>query len=196
MPAAFFAAGLPHASEHINEAVSFSERFDYQQLGMLLEDDAEVVLAQAAQELGVSWTPEALRTAARAAEGYPYKVQLIGDAAWQAAGRPDPGGTIAEDSVVQGMKSVDAQMAELFRSRWSSSAEAQQAMLLTIAELGGTNVKRADLAKRLGLSTTSISVTRDHLLRRGIVEATQRARLSLSIPGFATWILEHHEEPL
>jgi hypothetical protein len=78
---------LPNASDSIATAVTFSERFAYRPLLPLEPDAEEFALAVPARELGVEWEDEGLRMAVGIARGYPYLVQLIGDAAWAAGGR-------------------------------------------------------------------------------------------------------------
>jgi hypothetical protein len=70
LPVALFGAGLPTSAAVINAAVTNAERFDYRTLGGLSDEAAAIALAGPAQQLGVSWAPEALRLAVERAEGY------------------------------------------------------------------------------------------------------------------------------
>ena len=90
VPAAVFAAGLPNAPEVIASVVTFSERFAYRPLQRLDDDATMVALAGPSRALGVWWDDEALAAALTEVQGYPYSVQLLGDAVWTAAGLPGP----------------------------------------------------------------------------------------------------------
>lgn len=81
-------------------------------------------------------------------------------------------------------------METLFRSRWRSASPKQRELLSAIAELGGRDVKREDIAARLGVTTQSLSMARDGLLRRGIIDANRHGRVSFTVPGFTEWLLE------
>ena len=82
VPAAVFAAGLPNAPEVIASVVTFSERFAYRPLQRLDDDATMVALAGPSRALGVWWDDEALAAALTEVQGYPYSVQLLGDAVW------------------------------------------------------------------------------------------------------------------
>jgi len=187
--AGLFAVGLPNTSEVIGRAVTFSERFDYRPLLGLADEDVERALYAAAWPLGVTWSRSALEMAVAHSGGYPHKVQLIGDEAWQAAGYPDPGAMIDETIVSAALPAVDQQMDELFRARWRSASPGERDLLLAMAKLGGHHVKREDIAKALGRSTRSISSTRDRIMQKGVVESSEHGYLSFTAPGFTEYIL-------
>ncbi len=188
--AGLFGVGLPGSQDQINAAVTFSERFDFVELFGIDDSGAAEALAGAAQAVGVVWEPAALRLAVDAAAGYPYKVQLVGEASWIAAGRPDAGARITASDVQAGMPEVDRQMSSLFQARWRNSSTKQRELLTAIARLGGHDVKREDIAAHLGVHTAKISMARDGLLRKGIVDASRHGRLSFTVPGFTEFVLE------
>lgn len=190
VPSGLFTVGLPGSQDHINSAVTFSERFDFSELFGLDDGGVVTALAGPAHNLGVSWDQPALQVAVSEAKGYAYKVQLIGDEAWRTAGYPDPGSSIAAEHVAEAMLQVEVHMETLFRARWRSASPKQRGLLSAIAELGGHDVKRDDIAAHLGVTSQSISMARDGLLRRGIVDANRHGRLSFTVPGFTEWILE------
>lgn len=189
VPAGLFAVGLPGSQDHINSAVTFSERFDFSELFGLDDGGVVTALADPSYRVGVSWQRPALRTAVREAKGYAYKVQLIGDEAWKAAGYPDAGSSITGEHITAAMPQVDMHMESLFRARWRSASQKQRELLSAIAALGGRDVKRDEIAARLGVTSQSISMARDGLLRRGIIDANRHGRVSFTVPGFTEWIL-------
>src|SRR5439155_23042192 len=104
VPAAVFAAGLPNSPEAIGSVVTFSERFAYRRLERLDDDATMIALAAPARELGVAWELAALDAAVAIAQGYPYSVQLVGDATWALAGYPDAGATLTADHVQRALE--------------------------------------------------------------------------------------------
>lgn len=189
-PAGIFGAGLPNSPEAIAAAVTFSERFDYRPLPALHDNDVALALVAPAQDAGVHWDPAALRLAVESAGEYPHKVQVVGDESWRAAGWPDPGTMITEETVRAALAEVERQMTELFRAPWNSATRAEREVLHAMAALGGHDVKREDLAAALGMSTVAISGSRARLLRKGIIESSRFGYLSFSVPGFIEYILE------
>lgn len=189
-PAGLFCAGLPGSQDHITSAVTFSERFDFAELFGIDEGGAATALYTPAADIGVTWDQDAVVAGVASARGYPYKVQLVGEGAWVAAGRPDPGSRITVDDVEAGMSYVTEKMRTLFSARWRNASTKQRDLLRAIAVLGGEDVKREDIAARLGVHTAAISVPRDRMLRKGIIDATRHGRLSFTVPGFTEYILE------
>ncbi|MDQ4503825.1 ATP-binding protein [Sinomonas sp. ASV322] len=185
LPAAVFAAGLPNASDVVASAVTFSERFAYRPLPGLEPAAEELALAIPARELGVEWHRPALEAAVVAARGYPYLVQLIGDATWTAAGRPDPGATITDEHVEAGRRAMEADMEALFRARWANATRAEREFMSAMASLGDHDVRRKDIADLMGVSIESLSVPRARLIDKGFVRASTRGSLEFTIPGFA-----------
>ncbi len=198
LPAAVFAAGLSNAPEHISGAVTFSERFAYRPLEMLSTGAQVSALTEPALALGVSWTPSALSMATELAAGYPYALQLVGDSAWTAAGRPDPGGVVLDEHVDRARRLVDRDMSALFAARWSSTTPSEKAFLGTLAWLqeGESGVERSALAGARGVSTTGISTVRSQLLEKGLIQTEGRGRVRITpIPGFVDFIRDQGENP-
>jgi hypothetical protein len=186
--AGLFTVGLPSSQDHITSAVTFSERFDFVELYGIDEGGAATALHKPAAELGVLWDQSAVLAGVAAAQGYPYKVQLVGEGAWVAAGRPDPGGRITLEHLEAGMDYVDEKMHSLFAARWRNSSKGQRELLIAIATLGGVDVKREDVAAQMGKTSQAISVPRDRLLGKGIIDANRHGRLSFTVPGFTEYI--------
>lgn len=194
VPAAVLAAGLPNAPDAIATAVTFSERFAYRPLPPLEPDAEEFALAVPARELGVAWEDEGLRKAVAIARGYPYLIQLIGDAAWSEAGRPDPGGTITAADVEAGREAMEADMEALFRARWANATAGERDFMAAMASLGDEAVRRSAIAAALGVSSESLSVHRARLIDKGFVQAVGRGALEFTIPGFAGFIRDLGDE--
>ncbi|HEV7184717.1 MAG TPA: ATP-binding protein [Leifsonia sp.] len=193
---ALFAVGLPGAPTKINRAVTFSERFSFQPLHGLSEAGAREALESIAADVSVIWDQAALDRGVAESSGYPYKVQLIGNSAWKAAASRlgsaglNPGDGITLPDIIDALPSVEAEMLTLFTSRWTGASTKQRQMLVAIAQLGGEDVKRAALAEKLESTTQAISVTRQRLLDKGLLDANKHGHLSFTVPGFTEFVLD------
>ena len=197
IPAAVYAAGLPNAPEQIADAVTFSERFAYRPLEMLSVGAQVAALRDPAFELEVTWEPDALELAAELVAGYPYAVQLYGDAAWVAAGRPDAGGTITQRHVKTARASVDRDLRNLFAARWANTTVNQRRFLVAVAWLqeNGDAADRGDLADVLDVSSRSLSSVRARLIAKGLIRSEGHGRVTIPVPGFAGYIRELEDDP-
>ena len=190
LPVAMFAAGLPDSPETINRAVTFSERFAYRILDLLDNDAVAVALSQPAGDVGVAWDRVAIDLAVERSQGFPYTVQLYGEAAWIAAGYPEAGGRITLDHVVRGEQAVREDLRALFRARWERATSREQSVLQAMATLGDGPVHRKRLASALGLTSNALSVPRGRLIDKGLIYSTGRGELAFSIPGFSEYVRE------
>ena len=186
-PVAVIAAGLPSMLGAVPEAATFGERTDFIEIGLLGDVAVAEALRLPAQELGVAWSDDAILAAIASAGGYPHRVQLIGDAAWE-VGRPDVGDVIRVAQVRTGVEHAEQRMAGVFRSRMAKINPEQRRVVMAMAELGDGPVSRAALAGRLGLTSEALSRPRKELIDRGLVETAGRGLLRFTIPGFAEFL--------
>lgn len=198
--AALFAVGLPGAPTTITKAVTFSERFSFDQMGGLSPAGSREALESTANDVGIGWGRKALDRAVRESEGYPYKVQLLGDHAWAVATRRagvdglQPGDSIEMEDIEEALPLVRNDMLTLFSARWNNSSGKQQEMLIAIAKLGGEDVKRSVLAEALGSTTQAISVVRQRLLDKGLLDANKHGHLSFTVPGFTEYVIDQVDD--
>lgn len=194
VPAAVFAAGLPNTPEVIASVVTFSERFAYRPLERLSDDAAMVALAGPARALEVDWDRDALDEAVAVAQGYPYTVQLIGDATWTAAGYPGPGARLSVEQLRHGRLAMQADLDALFRARWEKATPGEQRFLQAMAALGSGVVRRIDIAAALAATSRDVSVPRSRLLDKGLIDVAGRGLLAFTIPGFAEYVRGHGDD--
>ncbi len=193
LPAAVFAAGLPESPEVIAAAATFSERFAYRPLDRLDAEASELVVRQPAAASGVTWTEDAVALVLTQAAGYPYALQVAADAAWAAAGRPDPRSVITADHVRAAAEAIDADMRGLFRARWNKATNLEQLMMTAIAfaevSTGGP-VARGLVAHLMGRDTRAVSTGRATLIDKGFIASPRRGLIEFTSPGFGRYVLE------
>jgi AAA ATPase domain len=191
VPAAIFAAGLSHAPDVVTEAASFTERFAFRPMRPLDDTAAAAALTRPATDSGVGWDDDVLAEVVARAQGYPYFVQLYGDAIWRAAGYPDAGGRLRMVDLPGAQRGVDVDMSSFHRVRWNKATPREREVLLAMAAEGGQAVRRAAVAARLGVDTAAIGVARAGLIGKGLIESSGRGLLSFTAPGFADYVRDH-----
>lgn len=186
-PAVLFAAGLPNAPDVLTAAVTFSERFGFRTLERLDAADAADALVVPASQHEVTWSPGLLDAVVTLAQGYPYFLQLYGDAVWRRA-RPRAGDELHLGDLVDAHADVERELETMFRARWAKAAPGERRLLEAMAALGDDDVRRGDVAQRMGVGTNEISVARRSLLDKGLIEVAARGMLRFTVPGFAAFV--------
>ena len=195
IPVLAVTAGLSHSQDVITDAVSFAERFRYVHLENLEADAAREVLERPARGVGVRWGDAALRAALEWAGGYPYFLQLIGDLTWEAAGFPDAGQPITAEHVRTAADDFRHARDDFFRSRWFKASPSEETLIVAMASLGDGPIRRAAIAKKLGVATSDLSMARASLMDKGIVHSAAHGFLAFTAPGFAAFIRRLHDLP-
>lgn len=194
-PLAVVTAGLPVTPEAITRAATFGERSSFVPLDVLSETDAQSALTVPAAALGVTWDDEALELVTAEARGHPYLLQLAGSATWTTA-RPVAGAAITVDDVRRGAPRAREQLDAMFRARLNSASPGEQAFLRSMARArpDGANVTRAEIADGLGRSSQAISMPRERLIEKGVIEPVGHGLVRFTLPGFAQWLLEQDRD--
>lgn len=193
VPAATIAAGLSHTADVITQAVTHAERFRYRPLRDLDPPGSREALTKPTTDLEVSWQTAALQAVVERAQGYPYFLQLYGDEVWRAAGNPNPGGELTTEHVDQAQTEVDIDLTELYRTRWAKASPKEREVLTVMAQSRQRHVARKDIATALNTESTALSMVRQSLLDKGVVDAPAHGKLAFTVPGFGKYVLEHSE---
>ena len=194
-PLTVIGAGLPSTPEELTRAATFGERTSFVGLRLLDDRGSKQALVEPARLLGVSWDDGAVAAVESSARGYPYFLQLLAHAAWQAA-RPDEGGAITAAHVRKGLPAAEEQLEAMYRARWrAATALEQEFMAAMAAEAGVTTepgeepvVARSAVATRMGRASRAVSMPRDRLLDKGIVEPAGHGLLRFTLPGFTEYV--------
>ena len=184
-------AGLPHLPAVLSASKSYSERlFRYVRIDRLDRTDADrAVLAPVSRE-DASITDQALDALYDAAGGYPYFIQAYGKAAWDAA----PSDPITVEDVGVSAPEAEAELAVgFFGSRYERATPAEREYLRAMAELtkGKTDegAATADIASHLGRKASSLSPSRDSLIKKGLIYSAERGRIAFTVPHFGRYLL-------
>lgn len=188
LPLALIGAGLSHTEDIITEAASFAERISYVPVEGLDDPTARQVITLPASRLGVTWATDAVEECITRSEGYPYFLQIYGDEVWEAA-QPSEGGRITFDDVRRAEPRIRQAVIALYRSRWTKATKKERKFLTSMAMLGET-AKRSEIAEAMGHTTTQISMVRQSLLDKGLIEPATHGVLRYTVPGFRDYVLE------
>jgi len=181
-------AGLPSLPAQLAEATSYAERlYDYRSVGLLDDDAARQALVVPAADGGATWATDGLAAAVGTAGGYPYFIQAIGKHVWDNARTNQIRLEDVEVGLAEAQREIDD---GLYRSRWERATPAQRELLRSLAALAGESpVAVADVVRAMGKTRASdISVSRNELIKKGLVFAPERGLLAFTVPGMHTFI--------
>jgi hypothetical protein len=81
---------------------------------------------EAADELDVRWTAEALQEVGAQAQGFPYLLQVLAYATWEAA-HPSAGDVLDADAVHAGLPLAVDQLTTMYAARWAAATALERA---------------------------------------------------------------------
>lgn len=187
LPITMVGAGLPQIAELAGDAKSYAERlFKFPRIGNLDEGDAMEAFAKPARDEGVLFEEEALHRAVKATEGYPYFVQELGYAAWNAASL----GRITDADVTDAIPTYITKLDQsFFRVRLDRCTELQRAYLRAMADLGPGPQKANDVAERMGRTSQNQAPTRAELIAMGLLYTPEHGYAEFTVPQFDQYML-------
>lgn len=189
-PFAVIGAGLPSTPGVLVKAATFGERSTFLTLPRLEPAAAAAAVAEPAAELGVTWTPAALHAVAAEAQGFPYLLQVLAHATWEAAQPTGTGAVLDVDQVQAGLPLADDQLTSMYAARWAAATELERQIMAVMAQAGTPTVTRAEIAAELGRPTQALGVPRERLIDKGIIEPASRGEVRFTMPGFDRYIRE------
>ncbi|MGH7910409.1 MAG: ATP-binding protein [Candidatus Dormibacteraceae bacterium] len=196
-PVVTVVAGLPTVRSE-RKLPTYFERAQWHELKMLSPQETLRALVEPARQAGRGFEDVAAKYLALNTSGYPYAIQLVGDAAWAAAGE---GETIDVETARLGLQEARRQLDEgLHAERWAQATPRERIYLTALAELGKerghAQVTGAMVAQRLGGKASQYSVVRDRLIRQGTLFSSGRTQLAFVVPSLGGYILERQADPL
>lgn len=194
-------AGTPHAPRRLRRAGTFNERgFEGVRVGRLRRSDTIRALAEPAQRGGRPMSEEAAQLLAAESQDYPYFIQLMGSAAWNAAGKaPEIRADAARRGIAATQPRIKDFYGERFREAWDAGiAPALPRLSRLFVQQGGamSDPDFLGLIERLA-TDDAIEMDRVALLKRledlGVAWQASPGRWEMGIPSFANFILSREE---
>jgi AAA ATPase domain len=179
-------AGLPHLPSVLSASKSYSERlFRYVPIDRLDRAAADQALLAPARREGADFTQEALDALYRAADGYPYFVQAYGKVTWDAAAASP----VTEADVTVAGPQAEAELAVgFFGSRYDRATPAEREYMRAMAMLGDDPVPTSQVADELGRKPSSLSPSRDGLIKKGLIYSSERGLIAFTVPHFGKFL--------
>lgn len=187
LPVAVAAAALPQIPFLSGEARSYAERlFDFPVIGNLEPEAAISALADPARRQGVDFTPDAVELALVWTAGYPFYIQQLGKHAWNIASESPIGAEVIEQAIPAAQAALDKSIYEV---RYQRATEGERRYMRAMAELGDGPHRSGLVAERWGGSVSSASPTRQQLLVKGLIYATEDyGFIDFTVPRFAEFM--------
>lgn len=187
LPIALVGSGLPQLPALMVEAKSYAERlFSYPKLDHLDDSAAREALSRPALAMGVEYEDAALTRLLELSGNYPALVQAYGKEVWNTA----PRSPIVLDDVDAAAPIVQAKLDdEFFHSRFEKATPGERRYMSAIADLGDGPRTTAAVSSHLGYkSSSSGSVHRDSLIKKGLVYAPDHGLIDFTVPHFAAFM--------
>ena len=187
LPIAVAGAALPQIPLLTGEARSYAERlFDFPMIANLDEPAATMALVEPARRQGVEYSPDALAKALEWTAGYPFYIQQLGKHAWNLATESP----IAVDDVERAMPAAQAALDKsIYEVRVQRATEGERRYMRAMAELGPGPYRSGQVAEKAGQSVTQASPTRQQLMTKGLIYATEDfGYVDFTVPRFAEFM--------
>jgi len=179
-------AGLPHLPSVLSASKSYSERlFRYVPIDRLDRAAADQALIAPARREGADFTQDALDALYEAADGYPYFVQAYGKVTWDAAAASP---VTEADVKVAGPQAESELAVGFFGSRYDRATPAEREYMRAMAMLGDDPVPTAQVADELGRKPSSLSPSRDGLIKKGLIYSSERGLIAFTVPHFGKFL--------
>ena len=180
-------AGLPGNVNSLlrNESVSFIRRANQHKLVRISDEDIAEGIRTTIEEGGRSISLEALSSAAKASEGFPYLMQLVGYQSW--ARNPDSE-TVSEEDVHWGIARARASFSERGLDATYYDLSDGDIRFLR-AMLADTRESRlSDIASRMGEASNYTSTYKRRLIEQGVIGERGSSYVSFELPGFREYL--------
>jgi len=197
LPVGLVAAGLPSTSARLRSiaGATFLERQRTLPVSNLSLADAREALETPIRESGRAYDDGIFEAMLAVSGGYPYAIQLVGEATWDAAGGR---GRITTAHARRGAARARAELDALYGGRWAQLGDQQRRYLVAVVTLlgvDGTALSNA-VAAALGRETTEVSWLRDSLIKdHQLLYADGRNALRVALPGFDVWLRRKLSDP-
>jgi AAA ATPase domain len=179
-------AGLPHLPSVLSASKSYSERlFRYARIDRLDRDAADQALIAPAEREDVIFKQEALDALYEAADGYPYFVQAYGKVTWDVAAASP---VTAADVAVAAPEAEGELAVGFFGSRYERATPAEREYMRAMAAIGDEPVPTSAVAEELGRKPSSLSPSRDGLIKKGLIYSSERGLIAFTVPHFGKFL--------
>ena len=180
-------AGLPAAvSDLLNyKTLTFLNRAQRIVLEMIPIHEVELYYQSAFSRASIKASPEIIKEAAEATEGFPYQIQLVG----HYLSKVSAGGkNVSRKMLLQALDAVTGDIdSKVFHAMINPLSDLDISFLTVIAEHDGI-IKTADIGELLHLGHGTVQTYRKRLLDAGVISAPRRGELVFVFPQLADYL--------
>ena len=186
-------AGIPGAVKHLLAAdegrnpVTFLRRANRIETGMVPVGEVRDALEQTTAQVGVSWSNEALDSAADATGGYPFMIQLVG----QHAFRNLSGDTIDVDAVKNGIADARRKLGQLVHEPSLADLSEVDRTFLTAMSVDDGPSRMSDIARRMGVDSQYAGNYRKRLIDAEMIRPTSHGYVDYELPYMREYLRSH-----
>lgn len=186
-------AGIPGAVKPLLAAdegrnpVTFLRRANRIETGMIPLEEVRRALEQTTAQIGVSWTAQALDTAARASGGYPFMIQLVGQHAFRNA----HGTVIDEQSVEHGIGDARRKLGQLVHEPSLADLSEVDRTFLTAMAVDDGPSRMSDIATRMGVDAQYAGNYRKRLIDAEMIRSTAHGYVDYELPYMREYLRSH-----
>ncbi|RSX52197.1 ATPase AAA [Bifidobacterium goeldii] len=196
---AFVFAGLPTiASKWLNdEVLTFLRRAQAEQLGDIPLQDVRDAFEDTFEDSGIAIEGKALDMAAKATEGYPFMIQLVGYHIWRIAYRrsknSDHAGsvTVTEQDTEQGIANALSRLGDAVHGpELDGLSPIDKTYLLAMAQDDGPS-STSTVAERMGKDAAYANIYRTRLIEAQVIKDMGYGKVDFAIPYLRQYLREH-----
>lgn len=185
-------AGLPGAvSATLNDHVlTFLNRARKVELGPLAESDVSAYYRSAFDRLGLCVDGDSRSLAARATQGSPYMLQLVGH---NIAMRASEDGRVSEDAVHEAICCAQADFeADVCETTMAALSEVDVTFLQAMS-VDAEFSRVSDIAERMGVTVDYAQKYRKRLIDAGVIQRAGRGFVAFAVPYLAEHLRNERE---
>ena len=191
LPVTLYCAGLPKVLKYVGDICSYSERlFGFVKVDSLNQQASFAAVTSPAEDVGVSFTEDALNLIYDITEGYPYFIQEFCSAIFD---------TLPVEESVVGLDMVSCSIDKFyqilddgfFSVRFDRCTPAEKNFVRAMVQCGSLPCEISKVADLLNRTLKQISPVRGKLISKGVIYATGHGLIDFTVPQFNKFILRH-----
>lgn len=192
---AFVFAGLPSMVEDVinDDVLTFLRRAERKHLGDVSLSDVQHAFAETIADNGKRATQQVLSMLARATNGYPFMIQLVGYWAWRASETgPDANeNAITMEAARHGIAQAKVKLGDMVHGPAVDGLSAMSRdYLLAMAQDDGPS-STAEIARRLERDAVYANVYRTQLIKEDIIYQSSYGYVDFKLPYLRDYLREH-----
>jgi len=182
-------AGVPENVDKLkhNKGLTFIRRALPVEIGLIDYEEVKTAFAKPIADNGRLASDEVIDYMARAAQGYPFLIQLIGDLAWRAHPERDE---ITLDDARSAFGAARRRMgANVYEPSLSDLSDVDRSFLVAMS-LDDEPSKPRDIAQRMNVERKYVDVYRDRLIKARIIKPAGYGLIDFTLPYLRQYLRE------